>query len=39
MAYQHGLSAVEQCFSLTAKQPQSAYKQKKKKKQPVEQGR
>jgi hypothetical protein len=27
-AYQYGLSAVEQCFSLTANQPQPAYKQK-----------
>jgi hypothetical protein len=27
-AYQHGLSAVEQCFSLTANQPQPAYKPK-----------
>jgi hypothetical protein len=26
--YQHGLSAVEQCFSLTANQPQPAYKPK-----------
>jgi hypothetical protein len=34
-AYQHGLSAVEQCFSLTAKQPQPAYKPQK---QPAEQG-
>jgi hypothetical protein len=34
-AYQHGLSDVEQCFSLTAKQPQPAYKPKK---QPAEQG-
>jgi hypothetical protein len=34
-AYQHGLSAVEQCFSLTANQPQQAYKPKK---QPAEQG-
>jgi hypothetical protein len=33
-AYQHGLSAVEQCFSLTANQPQPAYKPKK---QPAEQ--
>jgi hypothetical protein len=28
-ADQHGLSAVEQCFSLTANQPQPAYKKKK----------
>jgi hypothetical protein len=35
-AYQHGLSAVEQYFSLTANQPQPAYKPKKK--QPAEQG-
>jgi hypothetical protein len=34
-AYQHGLSAVEQCFSLTTKQPQPAYKPQK---QPTEQG-
>jgi hypothetical protein len=27
-AYQHGLSAVEQCFFLTANQPQPAYKPK-----------
>jgi hypothetical protein len=27
--YQHDLSAVEQCFSLTANQPQPAYKPKK----------
>jgi hypothetical protein len=33
-AYQHGLSAVKQCFSLTAKQPQPAYKPQK---QPTEQ--
>jgi hypothetical protein len=32
--YQHGLSTVEQYFSLTANQPQPAYKQKK---QPAEQ--
>jgi hypothetical protein len=35
-AYQYGLSAVEQCFFLTANQPQPAYKQKKI--QPAEQG-
>jgi hypothetical protein len=34
-AYQHGLSAVERCFSLTANQPQPAYKLKK---QSAEQG-
>jgi hypothetical protein len=34
-AYQHGLSAGEQCFSLTENQPQPAYKPKK---QPAEQG-
>jgi hypothetical protein len=34
-AYQHDLSAVEQYFSLTANQPQPAYKPKK---QPAEQG-
>jgi hypothetical protein len=34
-SYQHGLSAVEQCFSLTTKQPQPAYKPQK---QPAEQG-
>jgi hypothetical protein len=34
-AYQHGLSVVEQYFSLTANQPQPAYKPKK---QPAEQG-
>jgi hypothetical protein len=34
-AYQHNLSAVEQCFSLTVNQPQLAYKPKK---QPAEQG-
>jgi hypothetical protein len=34
-AYQHGLSAVVQCFSLTTKQPQPAYKPQK---QPAEQG-
>jgi hypothetical protein len=34
-AYQHGLSAVEQYFSLIAKQPQPAYKPQK---QPAEQG-
>jgi hypothetical protein len=27
-AYQHGLSAMEQYFSLTANQPQPAYKSK-----------
>jgi hypothetical protein len=37
-AYQHGLSAVEQCFYLTANQPQPTSKQKKKK-QSAEQGR
>jgi hypothetical protein len=34
-SYLHGLSAVEQCFSLTTKQPQSAYKPQK---QPAEHG-
>jgi hypothetical protein len=28
-SYQHGLSIVIQCFSLTTKQPQSAYKPQK----------